>query len=177
MLNCERQSITPWIDRYQALGVAGLYDEPRSGRPRHLDSDTIDEVEAALDDPPPDGDGSLVRWTLSRLRASFLAKASHVFGIETLRRRLHERGFRWKRPRLWAWGEDLESFEKLLSPRSPRAERKQGREPLRLKPRQQLHKVPLRGLHTLSRFPNNTPFPHSRLARRRARLKTWRAPT
>lgn len=112
LLNCERQSITPWIDRYQKLGVAGLYDEPRSGRPRHLDSKTIDEMEAALDDPPPDGDGSVLRWTLSRLRASFIGKVAHVFGIETLRRRLHERGFRWKRPRLWTWSKDLESFEK-----------------------------------------------------------------
>ncbi len=114
LLGCDRQSITPWIDRYLALGLAGLYDEPRSGRPKHLDSETIDEMEAALDAPPPDGDGLPVRWTLSRLRASLLAKASHVFGIETLRRAIHKRGFRWKRPRLWAWGEDPESFQKQM---------------------------------------------------------------
>lgn len=86
--------------------------------PRYLDSDTIDQVEAALDDPPPDGDGSLVRWSLSRLRASSVGKVSRVFGIETLRRRLHGRGLRWKRPRLWAWGGDPESFEKQLLIRS-----------------------------------------------------------
>lgn len=114
LLGCERQSITPWIDRYLAMGLAGLYDEPRSGRPGHLDADTIDEIEAALDAPLPDEDGSPIRWTLSRLRASFLTRTRHVFGIETLRRVLHKRGFRWKRPRLWAWGEDPESFEKQL---------------------------------------------------------------
>lgn len=26
LLSYERQSITPWIDRYRALGMAGLYD-------------------------------------------------------------------------------------------------------------------------------------------------------
>lgn len=91
LLGCDRQSITPWIDRYLALGLAGLYDEPRSGRPRHIDADTIDEMEAALDDPPPDEDGLPVRWTLSRMLARFSGKASHVFGIETLRRTLHNR--------------------------------------------------------------------------------------
>jgi transposase len=114
LLGCERQSITCWIDRYLALGVAGLYDETRSGRPRHLDSDTVDDIEAALDDPPQDEDGSPIRWTLSRLRACFLTRACRIFGMETLRRAIHKRGFRWKRPRLWATGEDPESFEKQL---------------------------------------------------------------
>jgi transposase len=113
-LECDRQSITPWIDRYRALGVAGLYDQPRPGRPRHLDTATLDQVEAALEPSPPETDGPCARWTLARLQAAFAAGATRIFGVETLRRRLHERGLRWKRPRLWAWGEDPESFEKQL---------------------------------------------------------------
>lgn len=114
LLGCERQSVTPWIDRYQTLGVAGLYDEPRSGRPRHLDAETLDQVEAALEGSPPETDGPCARWTLARLRASFVGRAARAFSMETLRSRLHERGFRWKRPRLWASGKDPEAFEKQL---------------------------------------------------------------
>lgn len=113
-LDCDRQSITPWIERYQVLGVAGLEDQPRPGRPRHLNAATLDQVEATLERPPPEAAGSRSHWTLARLRAAFVGRATHLFGVETLRRRLHERGFRWRRPRLWAWGEDPDSFEKQL---------------------------------------------------------------
>jgi transposase len=113
-LGCDRQSVTPWIERYQALGIAGLEDEPRSGRPRHLDADTLDQVEAALERPPPEASGGRIHWTLPRLRATFVGGAARLFGVETLRRRLHERGFRWRRPRLWAWGDDPERLEKQL---------------------------------------------------------------
>lgn len=113
-LGCDRQSVTPWIERYQAQGVAGLEDQPRPGRPRHLDTGTLDQVEATLERPPPEAYGGCIHWTLPRLRAAFMSAAAHVFGVETLRRRLHQRGFRWRRPRLWAWGEDPERFEKQL---------------------------------------------------------------
>jgi transposase len=113
-LGCDRQSITPWIERYLALGVAGLEDLPRPGRPRHLDAATLDEVEATLDHPPPAAEAPRPRFTLARLRTAFVGQAARVFGVETLRRRLHERGFRWRRPRLWARGEDPDSFAKQL---------------------------------------------------------------
>lgn len=113
-LDCDRQSVTPWIERFQAQGVAGLQDRARPGRPRHLDADTLDQVEAALERPPPQAAGPCTHWTLPRLRAAFVEKAARLFGVETLRRRLHERGFRWRRPRLWAWGQDPEAFEKQL---------------------------------------------------------------
>jgi len=111
-LGCDRQAVTPWIERYLALGVAGLEDLPRPGRPRHLDSATLDEVEAALDHPVPEEAAPRPRFTLARLRTTFLGQAARAFGVDTLRRRLHERGFRWRRPRLWARGEDPASFEK-----------------------------------------------------------------
>lgn|GEM_PF-6968874 len=67
-----------------------------------------------MDAPPPEMDGPCARWALRRLCASFIAKAVITFNIETLRTRIHERGFRWKRPRLRANGQDPGSFEKQL---------------------------------------------------------------
>src|SRR5690242_8991368 len=55
-LGCHRESITPWIERYQLLGATGLEDEPRSGRPPRLDAPLRDELEAQLDRPPPERD-------------------------------------------------------------------------------------------------------------------------
>jgi transposase len=113
-LGCDRETITPWVERYLQHGIAGLYDQPRSGRPRHLDPATMQQLEAALELAPSPSEPPAARWTLARLRARFLGLARHHFGRETLRRRLHEAGFRWRRPRLWASSEDPESFEKQL---------------------------------------------------------------
>lgn len=113
-LGCHREGITPWVERYQQHGIAGLDDQPRPGRPRHLDPATMQAVEAALDPAAPDPEAPAARWTLARLRTRFLSLAGKAFGRETLRRRLHEAGFRWRRPRLWAHSEDPESFEKQL---------------------------------------------------------------
>ncbi len=113
-LGCHREVITPWVERYLAHGIAGLADQPRPGRPRHLDPETMEQVEAALEHPPPEPDGPAARWTLARLRQQFLALAAQPFGRETLRRRLHEAGFRWRRPRLWAPSADPDSFAKQL---------------------------------------------------------------
>lgn len=111
-LGCDRETITPWVERYLQHGIAGLSDQPRSGRPRHLDAATMDAVETALD--RPSDPEAPARWTLARLRTQFAALARKAFGRETLRRRLHDAGFRWRRPRLWAHSEDPASFEKQL---------------------------------------------------------------
>src|SRR5512144_3249818 len=33
LMGYSAQAVYPWLERYTRLGVAGLYDEPRSGRP------------------------------------------------------------------------------------------------------------------------------------------------
>jgi transposase len=32
LMGYSAQAVYPWLERYQQHGVAGLYDEPRSGR-------------------------------------------------------------------------------------------------------------------------------------------------
>lgn len=113
-LDCHRDTVTLWTERYHTRGLAGLEDEPRSGRPPHLDPATCDQVEAVLDQPPPEADEPRARWTLPHLRTLFLQVAPHAFSLSTLRRVVHQLGFRWRRPRLWAHQEDPETFEKEL---------------------------------------------------------------
>lgn len=76
-----------WRDRYQARGLAGLGDEPRSGRPRTVDHAAI--VSATLK-PPPKTLG-VTHWS-SRLLAGRLkvsaatvARAWRAYGIQPWR--------------------------------------------------------------------------------------------
>src|ERR1700710_1938831 len=78
-LDCHRDTVSPWIERYRTPGFGGLRDEPRSGRPRHLDAATCAQVDAVLDQPPPEPDQPRARWTLSHLRTLFRQVAPPCF--------------------------------------------------------------------------------------------------
>ncbi len=113
-LGCHRDTVSLWLERYQALGLAGLEDEPRSGRPPHLEEAAREQVAAVLEQPPPETDRPRACWTLAYLRTVLLPVARRAFGTDTLRRTVHALGFRWRRPRLWAHKEDPETYEKQL---------------------------------------------------------------
>ena len=112
-LACHRDTVSLWLERYQALGLAGLQDEPRSGRPPKLDAAARQQAEAALEQKPPEEDQPCACWTLPQLR-TFLAGVTPTFCLDTLRRTVHALGFRWRRPRWWAHKEDPETYEKQL---------------------------------------------------------------
>src|SRR6266516_1294434 len=62
-----RPTVIDWRARYQRSGIAGLDDDPRSGRPRSIDHDAI--ITATLT-PPPNKLG-VTHWS-SRLLAAYL---------------------------------------------------------------------------------------------------------
>jgi transposase len=62
-----RPTVLAWRERYQAKGLAGLDDEPRSGRPRQIDRARVIATTLA---PPPDKYG-VTHWS-SRLLARHL---------------------------------------------------------------------------------------------------------
>lgn len=113
-LACHRDTVTLWVDRYQALGVPGLQDEPRAGRPAKLDPAARQQIDAALDHPPPEDDRPAACWTLPRLRTFLATRCPAVVSLDTLRTTVHALGFRWRRPRLWAQKEDPETYQKQL---------------------------------------------------------------
>ena len=67
-----RPTVIGWRERYQAKGIAGLEDEPRSGRPRRIDRA---RVIAATLAPPPKKYG-VTHWS-SRLLARHLKISDH----------------------------------------------------------------------------------------------------
>src|SRR5690606_15047714 len=58
-LGVSRPTVIQWRDRYAEAGLAGLYDAPRSGRPKSIDDS---EIIAATLEPPPDKLG-VTHWS------------------------------------------------------------------------------------------------------------------
>lgn len=52
ILQTDRDSISVWIDRFNANGIAGLSDLPRSGRPAIYTAEEIAFFKTALDQEP-----------------------------------------------------------------------------------------------------------------------------
>jgi transposase len=53
-----------WRSRFAQEGIAGLSDQPRSGRPRTIDQATVQRVIAKTLEPPPGGES---HWSVRRL--------------------------------------------------------------------------------------------------------------
>src|SRR5881397_1399305 len=78
----DRQTLRDWVHRYDAEGLAGLRDRPRSGRKPRLTPEQEAELAAAVErGPGPDRDG-VVRWRRIDLKALIETR----FAV-----RLHER--------------------------------------------------------------------------------------
>lgn len=96
----DRSSVHRWLAQYLAQHrTEALADRPRSGRPREASRLTPRRLAAAMARDPRRCGYLATTWTVPLL-AHYLAVHD---GIEvsqrTLRRRLHEAGWRWKRPR------------------------------------------------------------------------------
>ena len=69
-IGCSRPTVIHWRGRYAANGLAGLDDQPRSGRPRTVRRDRRAEIVALTHQPPPQtptvGHHPLVHRALAR---------------------------------------------------------------------------------------------------------------
>jgi transposase len=78
----DRQTLRDWVHRYNAEGLPGLRDRPRSGRRPRLTAGQEAELAAVVErGPDPERDG-VVRWRRTDLKALIEAR----FAV-----RLHER--------------------------------------------------------------------------------------
>jgi transposase len=89
-----------WMRRFDHQGPPGLYDEPRSGRPRKA-GETVRDKLKNLVDQDPQGSGYLATfWTVAMLLAALVQQVQVSLSPSTLRNALHQVGLRWRRPRL-----------------------------------------------------------------------------
>ncbi len=102
LLDMAETCVADWIRRYEAEGIDGLHDRPRSGRPRKADA-TYEKrlLELVQSDPQridPDCPWSV--WTLERLRARMEHEGFASVCDDTVRGLLHRHQFAFLRPKL-----------------------------------------------------------------------------
>jgi transposase len=95
-----RSSVQRWVRHYLAnRDAAALVDRPRTGRPRAARQLTEPRLAAALRRDPRRLGYRSTTWTVALLARYCVEHLHCAITPRTLRRRLRERGYRWKRPR------------------------------------------------------------------------------
>jgi transposase len=140
---CGQDVVRTWLHRYEREGVAGLEDEPRSGRPP---KDPLAGliVDAQASQSPPCSGHVQTSWTVCLLSASLAARFHLVLSCSSIRRLLHQTGWRWARPRLApARKRDPEAETKLAALAAAQREATPGRGHLLYLDESDRHLVPL----------------------------------
>lgn len=140
---CGQDVVRIWLHRYQQQGVAGLDDEPRSGRPP---KDPLAGliVDAQASQSPPCSGHVQTCWSVSLLTAFLARRFRLVLSCSSVRRFLHRMGWRWKRPRLApARKHDPEAEIKLAALEAAQREAVLGRCHLLYLDESDLHLLPL----------------------------------
>jgi transposase len=113
LLGYSAPAIYPWLERYQQHGVAGLYDEPRSGRPPN-EPHLAAMVQAQTGQAPENFGYAEAGWTVAGLVRHLWQRFKVHVSPATVRRALPKAGFVWGRPKLTLpKGQDPEAEAKL----------------------------------------------------------------
>jgi transposase len=91
--------VRKWLHRYERQGPLGLDDRPRPGRPPR-DRLARQIVDAQASNPPCNNGLIQGGWTVGLLATFLAARFRLVLSPASVRRYLHQTGWRWARPRL-----------------------------------------------------------------------------
>ena len=90
-----------WVSRFNAQGLAGLGDAPRSGRPATYSAEAVGELLAAsLTDPRALG-LPFASWTLDRLTAYLNEEKAIPIKRSRIAQILQAEGLRWRQQEPW----------------------------------------------------------------------------
>lgn len=98
--------VRQWVKRFNAAGLAGLADRPRSGRPETYTTEQVGEVIATSLTQPEELGLPFGCWTLDRLTAYLRERAPEAGGPlpisrSHLDRLLSGEGLRWRKQETW----------------------------------------------------------------------------
>lgn len=92
------QTVRRWFKRFNAEGIRGLYDAPRSGSPGKTTEDYRQRLLEVVRQRPRSLEQPYSMWTLERL-ADFMAEETGIrVSYETVRRILKVNGIVFRRP-------------------------------------------------------------------------------
>jgi hypothetical protein len=99
--------VSRWRKRFWAHGMAGLEDQPRSGRPRSFGPEVVAEVKAMACESPAARDVPLSRWSSSELAAQAVTEGLVAsVAASTVRRWLAEDAIKPWQYRSWIFPRD-----------------------------------------------------------------------
>jgi len=81
-------TVYKWLDRFEAEGSAGLYDEDRSGRPPKMDEQAMQVLAEAIEHSPTKQGYNFTTWTLPLLASHLKQHMGLAVSIETVRQAL-----------------------------------------------------------------------------------------
>jgi transposase len=100
IFSVSKATVRFWMHAFDAEGPAGLYDDPRSGRPRTV-TDPVRETLVSMIQQDPQQSGSVATvWTVAMLVLALFKKLNLRVHPSTVRSALLALGLRWGRPRL-----------------------------------------------------------------------------
>ena len=94
------KTVRSWIRRFDGHGPAGLYDRPRSGRPRKVSRRVADTLEKMIQGDPLHEGYLATFWSVPMLGLALAKKLQVKLSSSTVRAALHRLELRWGRPRL-----------------------------------------------------------------------------
>lgn len=94
-LGRKSDTIYTWLDRFDAEGLSGLRDLPRSGRPTDYREQERGEIIAVAQTHPQSLDLPFGYWSLDRLVEYINVECGIPIGRSQLHRVLHAEGLRW----------------------------------------------------------------------------------
>ena len=98
---CSRPMVMKWLTRFNAQGLAGLNDEPRSGRPStYTPAEVATVISAALSDPQK-LELPFAAWTLDRLEQYLNERRGITIKRSRISDLLLAEGLRWRKQENW----------------------------------------------------------------------------
>jgi transposase len=99
MHNLSVASIYNHVQRFQAEGIAGLPDKPKSGRPRKATPEYIALLEQMLETDPKDKGYGFAVWTQARLRQYLAQQTGIALSRSRFQELLERLGYVYRRPK------------------------------------------------------------------------------
>lgn len=96
----EYKTVRKWLRRFDAAGPAGLYDEPRSGRPPKLTNSVRTKLVEMVQQDPEQSGYRATFWTVAMLVLALTDKLRVHVSVSSIREALHRAKLAWGRPRL-----------------------------------------------------------------------------
>lgn len=114
-LGLVEKTVRVWVERFNTVGLDGLDDAPRAGRPRTYTEAERSRVIAKARAVPPRPDSGAppptCHWTLDRLQVE-LHRDGLPIKRSQIRRFLRAEHVKWQKPRTWLESDDPEFAEK-----------------------------------------------------------------